>query len=105
MKKDFDFISNFAYVIFEIRYGSENFSVPDPEVCFNGKPDKKLIEHLENYYDDDVIVDMIQNAEMFVYDFVNDGEDLIWINVNSFPEDKFEDIFYFEKLYIRVIKQ
>ena len=105
IKKDFDFISSFSYVIFEIRYGSEHFSIPDYEVCYDGLPDKKLIDHLESYYDDDVIDDMIQNSEMFVYDFINDGEDLIYINVKEFPDDKIDDIFVFEKLYVRVIKQ
>lgn len=103
MKKDYDFISSFDYIIFEIRYGTENLSIPDYQVSYNGMPDNKFLEHLESYYDDDVIDDMFENSKMYVFDFVNDGEDLICLNVEDFPEDKYDDIFYFDKLYIKVI--
>lgn len=96
---NFEFLKKGKYICFlEFRnsYNDGVVSLIDKDICFVGKF-SDMINHLEEYFDIDIIVDMINDAVLNLFETYNDGNDILFEDVSN------ADYTDFEKVYIKIV--
>lgn len=97
---NFEFLKEGSYICFlEFRnsFNGGSVSLINKDLCFVGKF-SDMLYHLQDYLDFDIIVDMINEADLTLFETYNDGQDILLEVVDG--NNDYND---FEKVYIKIV--